>query len=111
MHVKSHEQIQFKIEGMDCAEEVGILKREVGPLVGGDDRLAFDVLNGVMSVTGLVPEDQAKVIEASAGPGCALDPSIQRLARRSARGGSVKGDRRSRPQAASSLLRRSPFTL
>lgn len=64
MHVKSHEQIQFKIEGMDCAEEVGILKREVGPLVGGDDRLAFDVLNGVMSVTGLVPEDQAKVIEA-----------------------------------------------
>jgi Cd2+/Zn2+-exporting ATPase len=40
----------FKVQGLDCAEEVAILKREVGPLVGGADRLAFDVLNGRMSV-------------------------------------------------------------
>lgn len=41
----------FKIQGMDCAEEVAVLKREVGPLVGGEDRLGFDILNGRMTVT------------------------------------------------------------
>ncbi|MFN0018603.1 MAG: heavy metal translocating P-type ATPase [Pirellulaceae bacterium] len=36
---------------MDCAEEVAVLKREVGPVVGGEERLAFDVLSGKMTVT------------------------------------------------------------
>lgn len=40
----------FKIRGMDCAEEVTLLKREVGPVVGGEERLAFDILNGRMIV-------------------------------------------------------------
>lgn len=40
----------FRITGLDCAEEVAVLKREVGPLVGGEERLAFDVLNGRMTV-------------------------------------------------------------
>ena len=40
----------FKVSGLDCAEEVAVLKREIGPLVGGEDRLAFDVLNGRMTV-------------------------------------------------------------
>lgn len=40
----------YKVHGMDCAEEVAVLKRAVGPLVGGADRLAFDVLNGRMTV-------------------------------------------------------------
>lgn len=40
----------FNVQGLDCAEEVAILKRELGPLVGGEDRLAFDVLNGRMTV-------------------------------------------------------------
>lgn len=40
----------FKIHGMDCAEEVAALKREVGPVVGGEDRLNFDILNGRMTV-------------------------------------------------------------
>ncbi|HEX7880244.1 MAG TPA: heavy metal translocating P-type ATPase [Candidatus Eisenbacteria bacterium] len=35
---------------MDCAEEVAILKREIGPLVGGADRLAFDLINARMIV-------------------------------------------------------------
>lgn len=35
---------------MDCAEEVSVLKREVGPVVGGEDHLAFDILNGRMIV-------------------------------------------------------------
>lgn len=40
----------LKIEGMDCAEEVAILKREIGPLVGGPGRLSFDILNGRMTL-------------------------------------------------------------
>ncbi len=45
------EELQFKIHGMDCAEEVAVLKREVGPVVGGEGRLGFDILNGRMTVT------------------------------------------------------------
>lgn len=40
----------YKVRGMDCAEEVAVLKQAVGPQVGGADRLAFDVLNGRMTV-------------------------------------------------------------
>ncbi|MGR9117061.1 MAG: heavy metal translocating P-type ATPase [Gammaproteobacteria bacterium] len=40
----------FKIEGLDCVEEVTILKKEIGPLVGGGDNLAFDVINGRMTI-------------------------------------------------------------
>jgi len=40
----------FKIQGLDCAEEVAILKREVGPKVGGEQFLVFDILNGVMTL-------------------------------------------------------------
>jgi Cd2+/Zn2+-exporting ATPase len=35
---------------MDCAEEVSILKRRIGPLVGGAERLSFDILRGKMIV-------------------------------------------------------------
>ena len=51
---------QFKVYGMDCAEEVAILKRRVGPAVGGSDRLSFDVLNGKMFIdrtAAAVPDD------------------------------------------------------
>ncbi len=44
-------ELAFRIRGMDCAEEVAALKSEVGPLVGGDGRMRFDVLNGKMTVT------------------------------------------------------------
>ena len=27
--------LRFKVRGMDCADEVAILRRELGPLVGG----------------------------------------------------------------------------
>ena len=40
----------FKISGMDCAEEVAVLKREIGPLVGGEERVAFDILKARMTV-------------------------------------------------------------
>lgn len=40
----------LRVRGLDCAEEVAVLKRAVGPLVGGEDKLAFDVVNGRMFV-------------------------------------------------------------
>ncbi len=42
----------YKVHGLDCAEEVTILKNAVGPLIGGPDQLSFDVLNGRMTVAG-----------------------------------------------------------
>jgi len=49
--------LRFRVRGMTCAEEVGSLKRELGPLAGGEDKLSFDILNGTMSVAAaLSPE-------------------------------------------------------
>ena len=52
----------FKIEGLDCVEEVSILKAEIGPLVGGDDKLAFDVINGRMTVSSEAKQVPEKTI-------------------------------------------------
>jgi len=40
----------FRVNGLDCADEVAILNRVVGPEVGGSEHLLFDVLNGRMTV-------------------------------------------------------------
>lgn len=53
----------FRIRGLDCAEEVAILKDVVGPLVGGPDRLSFDILNGKMTVEAGVPPVSDHLIE------------------------------------------------
>lgn len=42
--------LSLRIHGMDCVEEVALLKRELVPLLGSDERLGFDVLNGRLSV-------------------------------------------------------------
>lgn len=42
-------KLEFRVQGMDCAEEVGLLKRELVPLVG-EDSLGFDLLNRKLSV-------------------------------------------------------------
>ena len=51
----------FTVTGLDCAEEVAVLKQAVGPLVGNADELGFDVLNGRMFVpatkTGVTDQD------------------------------------------------------
>src|SRR5262245_31945498 len=41
----------YRIHGLHCAEEDSALKKEVGPLVGGAGRLAFDLLGGKLTVT------------------------------------------------------------
>jgi len=35
---------------MDCAEEIAILRKELGPLVGGEQHLAFDLLHAKLTV-------------------------------------------------------------
>jgi len=40
----------FQVSGLDCAEEVSILSKVVGPKLGGAEHLAFDVINGRMTV-------------------------------------------------------------
>jgi len=45
------------VQGLDCVEEVTALRQAVGPLVGGDEHLAFDVLQGRM----MLLEDGADV--------------------------------------------------
>jgi Cd2+/Zn2+-exporting ATPase len=47
--------LRLKIHGLDCAEEVAALRREVGPVVGGEDRLSFDLLGGIMTVVAPTP--------------------------------------------------------
>ncbi len=49
------DRYSFKIQGLDCAEEVAVLRGEIGPLVGGEDNLAFDVLSGRMTVLDSAP--------------------------------------------------------
>ena len=57
---------------MTCAEEVGILKRELGPLAGGEHNLSFDILSGRMMVAAaLSPE---AVIEAVGRTGMKAEP-------------------------------------
>ncbi|MEO2091078.1 MAG: heavy metal translocating P-type ATPase, partial [Gemmataceae bacterium] len=59
---------------MDCVEEVTVLKRELGPLVGGEGNLAFDVLNAKMTVAAGVPISPAEVEAAVARTGMKAEP-------------------------------------
>jgi len=54
------ERHSFLIKGMCCGEEVGLLKSEVAPLVGGAERLSFDLLRSSMIVSGNL---DAEVVE------------------------------------------------
>ncbi len=71
----------FRVEGLDCAQEVAALRREVGPVVGGDDRLTFDLLAGRMTVVAPKPAiTDAMVVAAAARAGLratALDAEVR----------------------------------
>ncbi len=57
-------KISFKIQGMDCAEEVAVLKREVGPLLAnGEESLSFDLINGKMTACLDDPSVTGEVIQ------------------------------------------------
>ncbi|MGE0703141.1 MAG: heavy metal translocating P-type ATPase [Vicinamibacterales bacterium] len=60
---------------MDCAEEVAVLKLAVGPVVGGEDKLGFDILNGRMMVSGPVAaRSRAAIVQAVHATGMRAEP-------------------------------------
>lgn len=67
----SSDRLQFRVHGMDCADEVGALRRAVGPLVG-EENLRFDVVRGRMDV--LVPADEAAALPAVAATSMRATP-------------------------------------
>ena len=70
-------KLEFKIQGMDCAEEIAVLKREIGPLVGGADSLAFDLLRGKMTVASATSSAEA-IVTAVGRTGMKAEPWVRR---------------------------------
>ncbi|MDY0041402.1 MAG: heavy metal translocating P-type ATPase [Desulforhabdus sp.] len=65
----------FRIEGMDCGEEIAVLKKEIGPLVGGELNLSFDLLNRKMTVsTASAAINERQIREAVASTGMQAVP-------------------------------------
>jgi Cd2+/Zn2+-exporting ATPase len=62
---------------MDCADEVAVLRRQLGPIVGGEENLAFDVLKGRMSVPAVAGVTSAAIEEAVAKTGMRAEPWIE----------------------------------
>ena len=59
------DSLSFKVDGLCCAEECALLKRELGPLVGGDQNLAFDVLERKLTVIAPPPGLTAQAVQQS----------------------------------------------
>ena len=60
----------FRVNGLDCAEEVAILNKVVAPALGGKAYLAFDVINARMTVLDsarAVPDEAIVKLVASTG--------------------------------------------
>lgn len=67
--------LRFRVRGMDCAEEVGVLRQALGSMVGQGGDMAFDVLNGRMIITpGNGAADQAAIIAAVRATGMTAEP-------------------------------------
>jgi Cd2+/Zn2+-exporting ATPase len=76
----------LKIVGMDCAEEVAVLKREIGPLAGGEGNLSFDILNAKMTITSPGNIDLSAVSQTVAKTGMKAIPWTEYCASRSCPG-------------------------
>lgn len=74
MTESTNQSLSFRVRGLDCVEEVAVLKRELGPLVKGEDNLAFDVLNAKMTVTAGASITQEQVQAAVARTGMSAEP-------------------------------------
>ncbi len=59
------EKHSFRIKGMCCGQEVGLLRSEVAPVVGGDERLSFDLLRSRMTISGSIDASVAESIMAA----------------------------------------------
>ncbi len=58
---------------MDCADEIAILRREIGPVIGSEDRLSFDLLKGIMIVEDSATSPDA-IVAAVARTGMRAEP-------------------------------------
>ena len=68
-------RIDLRIHGMDCAEEVSVLKRELLPLVLDEERLGFDLLSGKLTVDiSSLNVSQADVLSAVGRTGLRAEP-------------------------------------
>lgn len=56
--------VRFKVHGMDCAEEVTVLKREISPILKNLDQLGFNVINGVMTISSDVSVSTKEILDA-----------------------------------------------
>jgi len=65
----------YKVQGLCCADEVAALRKAVGPLFGGGEHLAFDVLNARMTVPAEAADvkDEA-ILKAVAATGMSATP-------------------------------------
>lgn len=59
--MKDHPTLEFRVHGMDCADEVASLKRELGSVLDPERALRFDILRGKM----LVDTTEATTISAA----------------------------------------------
>lgn len=55
--------ITLKIEGMDCAEEIAIIRRALKEVINNPEQLSFDLLNGKLGLNQSDNVDQQRVIE------------------------------------------------
>lgn len=66
--------LSFRVEGLDCQNEVRALRERVGPIVGGADMLSFDTRRGVMDVTAQCQASPDDIMQAVAGTGMRAVP-------------------------------------
>ena len=59
------EKSSFRIKGMCCGDEIALLKAEIAPIVGGEERLSFDLLASTMAVSGALEGPAAERIVAA----------------------------------------------
>jgi Cd2+/Zn2+-exporting ATPase len=57
----------FRVHGLDCAEEVAILKSELGELAGGADRLGFDLVAGKLTLPAEIDAETVRTRVAATG--------------------------------------------
>ncbi|MGD0397721.1 MAG: heavy metal translocating P-type ATPase [Syntrophobacteraceae bacterium] len=70
------EKHSFQIKGMCCGQEVELLKSEVAPIVGGDQRISFDLLQSRMTISGSIDASVSeRVMAAVARTGMEAVPS------------------------------------
>lgn len=66
--------MEFRVHGMDCADEVAILRKELGKCVA-EERLSFEVLRGKMTITSGTPDlDAGRIVELVAATGMRAVP-------------------------------------